>query len=111
MKMVMCLQIPQYCEQVKELLLSVIESYSVNNVRQTEIHTAQPLVPEPCFKVEITTEKLKRYKSVGTDQIPPELIQAGDSTLHSKIHQLINSIWDKEELMQQWKEFIIIPIY
>jgi hypothetical protein len=43
--------------------------------------TAELLVPEPSsFEVEIAIEKLKRYKSLGTDQIPAELIQAGDDT-------------------------------
>jgi hypothetical protein len=51
----------------------------VNDVRQTEIHTAEPLVPEPSStEVEIAVEKLKRYKSPGIDQIPAELIQAGE---------------------------------
>jgi len=31
--------------------------------------------------------------------------------LHSAIHKLINSIWNKEELPQQWKESIIVPVY
>jgi hypothetical protein len=33
-----------------------------NDVKQTEIHTAEPLVPEPSvFEVEVAIEKLKRY--------------------------------------------------
>jgi hypothetical protein len=41
-----------------------------SDVRQTEIHTAEPLVPEPSvFVVEMTVDKLKRYKSPGIDQI------------------------------------------
>jgi hypothetical protein len=32
-------------------------------------------------------------------------------TLCSAIHKLICSIWNKEELPQQWKESIIIPIH
>ena len=32
-----------------------------NDVRQTEIHTAEPLVPEPiAFEIELATEKLKK---------------------------------------------------
>jgi hypothetical protein len=51
-----------------------------NDVRQTEIHTAGPLGPEPsAFEVEMAIEKLKRYKSPGTDHIPAELIKAGGS--------------------------------
>jgi len=37
----------------------------------TEIHTAEPLVPEPnAFEVEMAIEKLKSHKSPGIDQIP-----------------------------------------
>jgi hypothetical protein len=39
------------------------------------------------------------------------LIPAGSKTLHLKIHKLINSVWNKEELLQQWKESIIVPFY
>jgi hypothetical protein len=69
--------------------------HGVNDVRQTEIHTAQPLVPEPsAFEVEMAAEKLKRHKSPGTDQIPAELIKAGGRTIHSEIYKLIDSIWN-----------------
>jgi hypothetical protein len=51
---------------------------------------------------------LKRYKSPGSDGIPAELIQAGGDILRSKIHKLIKSIWNKEELPDQWKESIIV---
>jgi hypothetical protein len=40
-----------------------------------------------------------------------ELIQAGSETLQSEIHKPINSVWNKEELPDQWKESIIAPIY
>jgi hypothetical protein len=81
------------------------------DVRQIEIQTAEPLVPDPSpFDVEIAIVKLKRYKSPGSDKIPAELIQAGGETLRSKIHKLINSSWSKKELPDQWKEYIILPI-
>jgi hypothetical protein len=34
-------------------------------------------------------------------------IQAGGEILLSAIHKLINSVWNKEELPDQWKESII----
>jgi hypothetical protein len=61
--------------------------------------------------VEIAIRKLIRYQSPGTDQIPAELIKAGGETLYSEIHRRICSIWNKEELSQQWKESIIVPIH
>jgi hypothetical protein len=52
--------------------------HGVNNGRQAQIHTAEPLVPEPsAFEVELAIEKLKSHKSPGIDQIPAELIKAG----------------------------------
>jgi hypothetical protein len=61
--------------------------------------------------VHLSCEKSKRYKSPGIDQIPAELIKAGGSKICSVIHKLIISIWNKEELPDQWKESIIIPVY
>jgi len=73
---------------------------------------AEPLVPEPSLvEVETAIGKLKRYKSPGTDQILAEMIKAGGETLHSEIHMLIHSIWNKEELPQQWKESSILTMY
>jgi hypothetical protein len=55
--------------------------------------TAELLVPESSpFKVDITAEKLKLYKSPETDQILAELIQAGGNTLCSETHKLVNFI-------------------
>jgi len=55
---------------------------------------------------------LKIWKDIlDTGQIPTEIIQAGGNILCSELHNLTNSIWNKEELPQQWKESIIIPIY
>jgi hypothetical protein len=55
--------------------------------------------------------KLKRYKSPGSDEISAELIQAGGETLRSKIHKLINAIWNKEVFPDQWEESIIVPVH
>jgi hypothetical protein len=96
----------------KNYFCQLLNVHGVNDVRQTEIHAAEPLVPEPSSsEAEIAIEKLKRYKSAGIDQIPAELIQVWGNTLRSEIHKLINCIWNKEELPEQWKESIIVPIY
>ena len=82
--------------------------HGVKDVGQAEIHTAEPLVPEPsASEVELTINKLQSHKSPGIDQIPAELIKAGGKT----IHELVISIWNKEELPEEWKEYIIVPLY
>jgi hypothetical protein len=54
----------------------------VGGIRQTEIQTVEPFVPEPSIsEVEVTIRKLKRYKSPGADQIPAELIQVGGGNI------------------------------
>jgi hypothetical protein len=96
----------------KNFFNQVLNVHGVHDVRQIDIHTAEPLVPESSLvEVEIAIGKLKRYISPGTDNIPAELIKAGGETLYSEINRLICCIWNKEELPQQWKEFIIVPIY
>jgi hypothetical protein len=71
----------------------------ITYVRQTEIHTAEPLLPGPSASgVDYAIEKLKSHKSPGIDQIPAEFITAGGRTIRCEIHKLIISIWNKEEL-------------
>ena len=68
----------------------------VNHVRRTEVHKAEPLVPQPsAFEVEMAVEKLKRRKSPGTDQILAEMIKAGGRKIRSEIHERINFIWKR----------------
>jgi hypothetical protein len=77
----------------------------VSDVKQAEIHTAKPLVPNPNpFEVETDTEELESHSSPGSD-VPAELIQARGEALWSVIHTLTNCIWNKEEVP------ITVPIY
>jgi hypothetical protein len=69
------------------------------------------LTPDPNpSEVESDIANLERFKSPGSDQILAELIQAGDETLRSEIHKLVNYIWDKEELPDLWNESVIVQI-
>jgi hypothetical protein len=84
----------------------LLNIHGVSDVRQAEIHTAEPLVPEPsAFQVEMTVENTKRYIS-GTDQIPAEVIKIVDRTICFEIRKRSNCIWNKEELPEVWKESI-----
>jgi hypothetical protein len=77
----------------KNYFSHTLNVHNISDVRQIEIHMAEPLVPGPSrLEVEIAIAKLKKYKSPGSDQIPAELIQAGGEMLLSAIQKLINSI-------------------
>jgi len=86
--------------------------HGVKDGGQPEIHTAEPLVPEPsASEFELAIDKLKSQKSPGIDQIPAELITAGGRTICLGIRKLITSILKKEKLPEEWKESIIVPIH
>jgi hypothetical protein len=90
----------------------ILNVHGVSDIRQAEIHTAEPLVPEPsALEVELAIEKLKSHKSPGIDQIPAELIKTGGRTIHCAIHKLIIAIWNKEEVPEEWKESVIVSIH
>jgi hypothetical protein len=86
--------------------------HNASDNRQIEVHVAEPLVPGPgVLEAKTAIAKLKKYKLPGSDQILAEMIQAGGEILQTAIHELINSIWNKEELPDQWKESIIVPFH
>jgi hypothetical protein len=61
----------------KNHLSQLLNVHGVNDVRQIEIHTVEPLVSQPsAFEVEMAIEKLKRFRSPGSHQIPAELIKS-----------------------------------
>ena len=65
----------------------LLNIHGVNDVRQTELHTAEPLVPKSsAFEVDLAIEKLKSCRSPGVDHIPAELIKAGGRTIRCQIH-------------------------
>jgi hypothetical protein len=51
----------------------LLNVHAVHDVRQTEIHTAEP----SAFEVEMAMEKLKRRTSPNMDPVLAELIKAG----------------------------------
>jgi len=52
----------------KKHFSQLLNVHGVSDVRQTDIHTAEPLVPQPStFEVEMAIEKLKRHRSPGID--------------------------------------------
>jgi hypothetical protein len=88
--MVFCLLIPTRFQYMEELHLSAVECVKLaSEVRQTEIHIIELLVPEhSAFEVDIVIANLKRYKFTNIVQIPLELIQAGGEMSWSTINQL-----------------------
>jgi hypothetical protein len=76
----------------KNYFSQLLIMHNASDVRQIEVHTAEPLVPGPSrFDVEIVIANLETYESPSSDQIPAQL-QAGGETLLCAIHKPINSV-------------------
>jgi hypothetical protein len=85
--------------RLKNYFSQLLDVHNVSDVRQIEIHTAEPLIPGPSrLEVETAIAKLKKYKLPGSVQISAELIQAGNKILLFAIHTLINSIWNEKRI-------------
>jgi hypothetical protein len=60
----------------KNCFSQLLNVHNISDVRQIEVHMAEPLVPGPsCLEVEIANAKLKKYKSPGSGQIPARFKQ------------------------------------
>jgi hypothetical protein len=111
-KIVSAVRSVEFISDMISYIIVLLNVHRVSDVRQIEMHTAEPLAPDPSpFVNKIAIANLKRYTSPGSDQIPAELVQTRGEILYSKIHKLINSIWNEEELSDQWKESIIVPVH
>jgi hypothetical protein len=95
----------------KNYFSQLLNVHNISDVRQVEVHTVVPLVPGPSrLEVEIAVAELMKYKSPVSERIPAELLQAGCEIVLFVIHKLIHSVWNKEELPDQCKESIIVPV-
>jgi hypothetical protein len=45
------------------------------------------------------------------DQIQQNWLKQGGKTIRRENDRHMNSIWNKEELLGEWKESLIVPIY
>jgi sorting nexin-29 len=72
-----------------------------------ELHIPEPSTSE----VYDTVRKMKDNRAPGEDATMAELIKKGGKHLWENIHQLIVSIWNKEEIPEELRTAIICPIY
>jgi hypothetical protein len=74
----------------KNHLSQLLSVHCVTDERKMKKQTAQPLASEPSPVDEVISfAKLKKYKLLGSDQIPAEPIQADGEILHPQVHNIV----------------------
>jgi hypothetical protein len=87
MRRIICLNVPSVLWICGRNTCQFLKVPGVNDVRRTEIHTTELLVPaHSAFEFEMATEIWKIYHLTGTNQTPEWLIQAqtGPRILHTE---------------------------
>ena len=86
------------------------ESYGDNTVLDCSKPPEEDL--QPTFREEVVTAvaSLKKGKSAGVDNIPAELVQAGEETMIDVLTEIFNRIWRTGECPTPWTQSLIITL-
>jgi hypothetical protein len=75
----------------KNHFCQLLNAHRINDVRRTEVHTAEPLVSSPsAFEIETAIRNLKKYKSLCIDQIAAESNTARSRHMPKKLLGIIS---------------------
>ena len=80
---------------------------SVENMQETN-QTETKITME---ELEDTIRKLKNGKAAGKDKISPEMIKYLDKKGKGILLDIMNQVWDTEEIPKIWCETLIVPIF
>lgn len=85
---------------------------STNISQEISLEGNNEINEEPTYK-EVTEiiSSLKNNKSPGSDNIVNGLIKVVGHSLWTRIYELIMKIWNTEQMLNEWKEGIICPIF
>ncbi|KAL4142987.1 hypothetical protein QTP88_005369 [Uroleucon formosanum] len=84
----------------------------VDPIENAHYQTAEPMISDITLEeVKIAINSLKNWKAPSSDNIPAELIKCGGVEMHKSIFKLCQKIWEEEQMPEDWKKVIIIPIY
>ena len=89
---------------------SFINDKAIERLLQFSVNESLDVTPT-LGEVQIAIRQLSNGKAPGSDEIPTEIYKEGGSVLTGKLLTLIQLIWMKEQLLQDFKDASIIHIY
>lgn len=101
-----CLE--KWAEHFQELYKSnTIDTVEEGQPQVIEIELERPSLEE----VKRAILKLNNNKAPGEDLLPAEVFKNGEEALWKRVHQIVCTIWDQEEIPSSWKHGIIFPVH
>lgn len=72
----------------------------------------QPNIEDPTVEeIQEIIKTMKNNKAPGEDGICAEILKAGGIELAKKLHKIILQVWEREDIPEDWRNAIIIPIH
>ena len=101
-----CLE--RWAEHFQELYKSnTIDTVEEGQPQVIEIELERPSLEE----VKRAILKLNNNKAPAEDLLPAEAFKNGGEALWKRVHQIVCTIWDQEEIPSSWKHGIIFPVH
>ena len=104
-------QILRRWEQYFNSILNTVLVENVGTNYKEIVLNNDEVNPPSYLDIELIVNQLRNNKSPGNDRIIAEFIKNGGIQLKKRLHKLICTIWEKEEIPEEWHQGIICPIY
>jgi hypothetical protein len=97
-----------FLNRYKNYYSHLLTVHRVSDVRQIKVHTVKPLLPHPSFfRLKLLLQSRKGINLQVVIKFCAHLIQAGGEMLQSESHEVINSVWNKEELLISGRSLLL----
>ncbi|PNF37885.1 hypothetical protein B7P43_G07400 [Cryptotermes secundus] len=87
------------------------EDNEEENTDDGEGEEEEIIEPPTKEEVEEALKEQKLNKAPGGDNIPAELLKAGEQEGIIALHRIINKEWEEEKIPEDWGNSIICPIF
>lgn len=102
----------RWSEYFCELLNVEGQNNTMGEENEDTYYHVQPKIETPTREeVKEAIKTLKNNKAPGKDEISAELLKKGGDVVIDKMWELIQKVWDKEEMPNDWQEAIVVPIH
>ncbi|KAF0686884.1 Uncharacterized protein FWK35_00036068, partial [Aphis craccivora] len=97
--------------EVAEEFKSYFDKLLNNTTIRTNEHTNMQYSSPSRSEINAAINKLKNNKAPGENHIVAELVKNSEEAVKNEMWKLINIIWEKQQIPEEWNTAIICPIF